>query len=708
MPDLLRVAVLFAVLAGSHIQAKSSGDNAVHGPAWLNDGSSPRTKRWIATETGKTLAALRADPRFVSLKADAESVLTDQGRIDDVEFIGSAAYQYRQDHDHPLGVWRRSERTAWLAGTPQWETVIDLDALAAAEHRKWIFAGSSCRRQRCLIRLSINGQDANETREFDLGTRKFVAGGFVIPNSKSRSWWYDDDTLLVAPVLGPASVNRSQLPKTLRLWARGTPLSATRPVFGIGDEDAMLSAQFIKAAGTQGFVAARHIDFERREYSFIVPGGVTRALPLPPYATILGVFDGRLLLRPNTDWNPVGVGQRFVAGSIVGFSLDALLKDARIADAESLYVPAGDDAVREVTSADGRLFVQLLHDYRSRIVELSKTDGTWSARQLPLPADRFINIIGTDAGLLLLRVEAPLVPESIVRADPKTGASTILYQRPPAFDATGLTAELRYTASRDGTPIAYTLVSRAGMKHDGSNPTLIYGYGGYDVAITPRYEPVFGKLWLERGGVYVHAYLRGGGEHGPAWHRGSMRKNRRQPYDDMVAVLADVQRQGITTPQHSGILGRSNGGLMVAAVMEQAPTLMNAVIVGGPLIDMLDYHDLPPGGTWTAEYGDPRDPDMRPFLASYSPMQNIAPATTRYPVPLIITSSDDDRVLPGHARRFAALLSENGHASRYFEDAQGGHYWELAGGPAPGDWRLRSVARAVEFTYLWQQLGSGK
>jgi prolyl oligopeptidase len=354
---------------------------------------------------------------------------------------------------------------------------------------------------------------------------------------------------------------------------------------------------------------------------------------------------------------------------------------------------------------DGRLFVELYRNYRSAIVELTSSGSGWTARTVPLEKDRFLSLLDTHDGKLFVKVEAPLVPEKLVLADAQTGAATVLYQRKAAFDTRNLVAELRQTQSRDGTPISYTLIRRKDLKRDGTNPTLVYGYGGYDVAVTPRYEPIFGKLWLQKGGTYVHAYLRGGGENGPDWHRGPMRKNRQQPYDDMAAVLEDLQRSRVSSPQHIGIMGRSNGGLMTAVMMEQRPELMNAVVVGGPLIDMLNFHELAPGASWTAEYGDPRDPDMRAFLATYSPMQNIRTGV-RYPKPLIITSLDDDRVLPGHARRFAARLTEAGHDNYYFEDQQGGHYWELAGGPAPGDWRLRSVARAVEFAYLWQQLRS--
>lgn len=694
-------ALALALASPDPAKARSADE---HGPAWLDE-NSPRTLKWVAEQREKTLATLRAKPDFATFEREAGTVLTDPTRIEDPRFVGDDVYQYWQDREHPLGQWRKSPKAAWLAGAPAWTTVIDLDALSAAEGKKWIFAGANCRGAHCLVNLSVNGKDASEAREFDLATGKFVNGGFVVHDSKSRSWWYDDDTLLVAPVLGRDSLNDHLLPKTVRVWKRGTPLKSAKPIFSIDDRDAMLSIQFIRAAGTDAFIAARHIDFETREYRLMTLDGQSRPLPLPRVASTLGVHDGKLLLRPNVAWRPEGGDREFAAGTVVAISLDALMKEGRIANAELVFTPSGDDSVRSIATGDGRLFVELLHDYFSRIAEVTRTpEGAWTARTLPLPSDRFLSTLGWEQGKLLLREEAPLVPDRVVLADPATGADAVLYQRAPQFDASNLVQELNRTASRDGTVIDYLVMHRRDMKLDGSNPTLVYGYGGYDVAITPRYEPIFGKLWLERGGVYVHAYLRGGGEHGAPWHRGAMRKNRQQPFDDMAAVLTDLQRRKITTPAHSGIMGRSNGGLMVAAVMEQKPELLNAVVVGGPLIDMLNFHELAPGGTWTAEYGDPRDPDMNAFLRSYSPMQNIAVSGVKYPVPLIITATDDDRVLPGHARRFAARLADKGHESLYFEDQQGGHYWELAGGPAPGDWRLRATARAVEFTYLWDRL----
>ncbi|MDK2759418.1 MAG: prolyl oligopeptidase family serine peptidase [Blastomonas fulva] len=685
--------------------AQTAADGEVHGPAYLDNSYGTKALDWVKREHGATLKTLQADPAFDVFRQEAAEVLTTPDRLEGLRMTPGFMTQYWQDRNSPMGVWRRSPQAAWLAGKPEWQTLIDFDALGQKEGRRWIFGGASCRANgHCLVQLSDNGKDAAEIREFDLATANFVTDGFRLPEGKHRLWWYDDDTVLVAPVLGRSSLNASLFPKTLRVWKRGEQIARTKPIFTINDHDASLSVTLIKAAGSPKFVAVRGVDFERQEFWLMDLAGTSTRLPLPELADSYGVHDGRLLLRPEVDWTPLPGGQTFAAGSLVGIDLAALIERAEIAVPVLLYMPSGDDAVRGVVTAGNRLFVELLHDGYSRIEELATDAPGLRPRLVPLADDRFVSILGTADGKILVQEESPLTPATISLVDPDTGAQQQIYQRAAAFDARNLVTNRYHAVSADGTRISYTVMHKSDLAFDGQTPTLVYGYGGYDVAVTPRYEPIFGKLWLEKGGVYIHANLRGGGEHGPAWHRATMREGHPLAFDDMEAVLRDVHRRKISSPAFTGIIGRSNGGLLVAAVMQRQPELMNAVVVGGPLIDMLDFHRLPPGGSWLAEYGDPDVAADRAFLRTYSPMQTIAGPETRYPVPLIITATDDDRVLPGHARRYAERLRQQGHASLYFEDDQGGHYWELAGGPAPGDWRRRSVARAAEFTYLWQQL----
>lgn len=670
---------------------------------WLDETYGAEALEWVDAQNAQTLNALGGDSGLATLEAEAVTVLTDPSRLPEPHFLDDRVLDFHQAKHAPLGVLRSTSRESYFSGKPTWSTLIDFDHLSAEEGRKWIFNAADCREDRCLISLSDNGKDAHEIREFDLAGNRFVTNGFFLPEGKTRTWWYSDDQLLIAPVLGPDSINESGLPRTLRLWKRGTPLETARILYSGEHNDAMLGATFVRSGGRQGFVAVRSVSFFDRVYYWVNESGESLQLPLPGAVDIKSVFDDRLLVRPNKDWTISG--NTYSAGDLVGISLSELLDNQLVKNVELLYEPRKNEAVLDATAMGKRLYLTLIRNYRSAVVELSlEPEGAgWQQRTLPLQDDGLLVIHGVHGDRLHIRRESPLTAPRLVLFSPDDDSEEVLFQRKGAFDTSNLTATLLTTRSRDGTEIAYTLMRSAGQPTDQPQPTLVYGYGGFDVAITPRYEPIFGKLWLEKGGAYVHAYLRGGGENGPDWHRGAMLEQRQLPYDDMIAILEDLHRRGISSPRQTGIMGRSNGGLMVAAVMTQRPDLMNAAVIGGPLTDMLHYQDLPPGASWTAEYGDPRRQADAQWIAKYSPLQAIDSGAT-YPTPLVITSTDDDRVLPGHARRFAARMNARGHDALYFEDKQGGHYWELAGGPAPGDWRLRARARAVEFAYLSNRL----
>ncbi|WP_262693645.1 prolyl oligopeptidase family serine peptidase [Kordiimonas aquimaris] len=696
---LVSITAIYGLFGMSSYAQDNSWENA-----WLDESYGARALFWAEAETNKTRRALQQNQLFEVYQLEAEAVLTRPGRLPNVRFSGNNVFNYYQGTDHPLGLWQRTSRVQYYAGQPRWETLLDFDALAQEEDRKWIFAGANCNDNRCLVSISDNGKDAHEVREFDLSSMRFVENGFMLREDKSSVTWYDTDTLLVGSTLEGGRANEAGLPATLRLWRRGTSLSSAVTLFEIDAQDAFQFPMLVRAGGVDGFVVATRPSFFDTEYTYIGLDGAQAPIPLPRKAQVIGAFKGGLLIRLNQDWLPPGTTELLPSGALVSVSLVALMQSQNIADVKALYIPKSGEAIRSTASIGDTLYIELLRAYRSRIIAVNEIESGIHAETLPLPADHFITLQGTEAGQLALKIEAPLSPPRLSLFDPENGTEKILYRSQPAFKTDNLTTKILHTTSEDGTLLSYTIMHRKNMEYNGKNPTLVYGYGGFDVAVTPRYEAIFGKLWLEKGGVYVHAYLRGGGERGPAWHQTAMLKNRQQPYDDMAAILEDLHKRGITAPKHTGIMGRSNGGLMVAALMTQRPELMNAVVVGGPLIDMLTYHKLGPGSTWAAEYGDPRDSsDIRDYIAGYSPLQRLK-RNAVYPTPLIITSVDDDRVLPGHARRFHAKLKTLGHDTLYFEDKQGGHYWELAGGPAPGDYHLRSTARAIEYTYLHERL----
>lgn len=652
---------------------------------WLDESFGTRALEWVDNENLKTLKVLATDSRFKIYKSEAESILTDARRVPIGDIKGNHTYNYWQDAEHPYGLWRRSAVQAYLAGKPEWETILDLDQLSMAEGREWFFHGADCRVEtngRCLVRLAHKSQDTKVVREYDLTTKQFVADGFTVPEGKFDLWWEDDDTVILAADFGQGTLNESDFAKQLRRWKRGTPLETASIIFESDDMDIGVNAAFIGADGKGSLIAIRGNTFFEREYWMLTSDAEPRQLPLPKSFYFQGVYGDQVLMRLNQDWQPDGHPVELAIGSLVGIPLRQLLEQGTIGTPTVYFNPPEKTAILKTVVSGDTLYLELLDNYRSRIIKLDKDEKGWIEKTLPLEQDHFIQIVGLHNQKLLLSLQSFLNPQRLISYDLASGNTQTLFAAPEQFDASDLVTEMLTTKSADGTVLTYTVMRHRKIKMDGSNPALVYGYGGFDVSITPRYEAVFGKLWLEKGGIYVHAYLRGGGEFGPAGHFGAQLENRQQPYDDMAAIVEDLQARGFTSPEHTGIMGRSNGGLMVAAVMEQHPELMNAVVVGGPLIDMLHYHRLPPGASWMGEYGDPREPDIRKFIETYSPQQNLR-KDAAYPTPLIITSTWDDRVLPGHARRFAAKMAAYSKEALYFEDVQGGHYWELAGGPPP-------------------------
>lgn len=675
---------------------------------WLDDIASDEALAWVKNENTKTLGVLQADPRFTEYKQQAEEILSHPGKLPTGPLMGSYLYDNRQDRNNPLGLWRRISFADYKQGDLNWQPLLDLDELSATENKRWIFKGAQCllpETSRCLVQMAHRGMDAATIREFDLDTLSFVDNGFVVPEANSRVWWQDVDTLLVATDWGSETLNESQRPRQIRRWHRGTDLKEAELVFEGDYAEFLAAAMFVNAMGPGSFVVMRGKSFFNLEYLAIPTEGKPYPLPVPDEAVIQGTHNGNLLLLLHAEWQVND--DIFPTGSLVSVALQPMLNKGSVENARLIFAPDATSSIQGVLSANHKLYINIFRNIVSEIIEVSAEDEAITSRTIPLDISRFITINGFDqeTGHLLLNAESPLSPDRLLLADPVSGEVEELAALPELFNTDKLITERRSVTSSDGETVPYTVMRNAEIPLNGNQPTLVYGYGGFLTSVTPRYEPLFGKLWLEKGGIYVHANIRGGDEFGPAWHKASMLKNRQLAYDDYQAVLDDLIDRGYTSPAHLGIMGRSNGGLLMGVTMTQRPDLMNAVVIGGPLIDMLTYDKLGPGQSWTAEYGDPDNAEMKAYLETYSPLQNLQP-DVNYPVPLIITSTWDDRVYPGHARRFAAKLDLFGNEVFYFEDDHGGHYWELAGGPSPGDWRTRSIARSLEFIYLARQLGN--
>lgn len=631
---------------------------------WLEEIDSPRALDWVAKQNARTAGVLEADPRYPAFLSEARGIFTAPDRIAWPSLRGGSVDNVWQDAAHIQGLWRTTDAAAYRSGRPEWTTLLDLDALSRAEGRNWIFKGATClppAETLCLVRLSDGGGDAVEVREFDVARRAFVETGFRFPAFKLTLQWLDADTLVVARDWSPGEVTASGYPYVLRTVNRR---GETREVFRGQPSDVSVSAEVLRGEDGrgQGLVINRAVDFFRSEFTLWRDGKQVR-LPLPLKATYQGSVQGRMIFTVKEDW------KGFRAGSVI-----ALHRDDPGQAPELVFAPGPRQAVEEVAVTAGLVTVNLLDDVKGAVEVFDLVGGRWTAERPPLPRDATFAIVSASEtdDVLMISAEGFLEPPALWRVDAATGETTRIAALPARFNADGASVAQYWAVSSDGTRIPYFVVSPKGARRDGSTPTLMYGYGGFEIAKPPIYLPEMGKLWLERGGAYVIANIRGGGEFGPAWHQSVMREKRQLAFDDFAAVARDLTARGLTSPRRLGIYGRSNGGVLTTVSMTQHPELWNAVVVESPLVDMLRYHKLSAGASWVGEYGDPDNPADAAFIARYSGYQNLRPGVA-YPEAYITTNTRDDRVHPGHARKFAARLEALGVPYLYYEQTLGGH-----------------------------------
>ncbi|MDZ4373422.1 MAG: prolyl oligopeptidase family serine peptidase [Phenylobacterium sp.] len=673
---------------------------------WMEEIEGERAIAWAKAENERTLPQLKNDPRFAGLYADALEIATAKDRIPAVRFSGDGAlWDFWQDADHVRGVWRQASVETYRSGTPTWRTVLDLDALAKTEGANWVWKGADCLApddRLCLVSLSDGGKDAVEVREFDTTTGQFVEGGFRLPEGKHRFDWIDKDTLLVVTEWAPGEVTTSSYPYIAKLLKRGQPLSAARQVFAGQKTDGGYGVQSIvlrdPAGPVQAVVIMRPLDTYNAEYYLLQDLERPLRLDLPAKASIQGYLDGRMIVSLEQDWAEKGMRE----GDLVDFDLAALKRTPDALTPGLVLRPSETQAVEQVATTKGRLVVALLDNVKGQVRSLHRKGGAWVSQTLDLPKDSTISIASAaDADdRLILNVSSYLTPSSQWLADASAstsgGKAEQLRTLPARFDASKFVTEQHWATSKDGTKVPYFVVRAKETRFDGTNPTLLYAYGGFLVSQTPAYAATVGKLWLEKGGVYVVANIRGGGEFGPRWHNAGLKLNRMRVYDDFFAVSEDLISRKITSPKKLGIMGGSNGGLLMGVALTKRPELYNAVVIAVPLFDMIGYSHIGAGSSWIGEYGDPAVPEERAMLMSYSPYQNLKPGQP-YPKVFIETSTKDDRVHPAHARKAAARLKEYGYGYIYYENMDGGH-------AAAANLNERATRQALEYTYLMQQL----
>ncbi len=701
-----RTILLLALLSSCLSQALPSLAGAATAaqdpaPAFLSAIEGKPALDWVGAQNRRTFGVLQDDPRYGGFHADALTVAQSHDRIPVPSVIGGTVYNFWQDAQHRRGIWRSADLASYRTAAPHWRSVIDLDALASAEHANWVWKGVECEEpaeRRCLVMLSDGGEDATTAREFDLPSGRFVVGGFVLPHSKQEAAWEDPDTLLVARDWGPGeaggSLTASGYPFIVKRLRRGQPLEQAVPVArGVQADVSDSPEALVDGDGHRAVLIHRGVSFFANQYQLVTPHGLL-PLPLPPKATVVALVANRLVAKLDQPWQPAA-GPSIAAGCLAALAL--VPPDA---PPQLVFAPHPRQSVEaeEVGATRGALVAAITDDVRGQGWVFIPDAHGWSARRLNLPDDVSVSLI--DTGPLddhaFLQVTGFLTPSQLWLADAGSGTAAEVKALPAQFDASRLVVEQLEATSTDGTRIPYFLVHRRDLKRDGDNPTLLTAYGGFGVSSTPLYSGAVGRLWLARGGAYALANIRGGGEFGPAWHEAGRKTRRQRVFDDFAAVGRDLIARRITSPRRLGIRGRSNGGLLMGVEFTQHPELWRAVIIGVPLLDMLHFETMAAGASWVDEYGSVSRPDERAFLARISPLQALR-AGVRYPEPFLFTSTKDDRVGPVHARRFAWRMAQLGLPFLYYEDTEGGH---------SGTANLGEIAheQALEAIYLTRRL----
>jgi prolyl oligopeptidase len=663
---------------------------------WLEDVGGEIALNWVRERNEATVGHFQKDPAFSQLKNDLLTILDSDERIPSVSKRGDYYYNFWRDKKNVRGLWRRTTLASYRQKNPDWEIILDLDALAEAEGENWVWSGASILKpdyDRALINLSRGGADATVTREFDMNTRQFIVYGFQRPEAKGGIQWIDRDNVFVYTDFGPGSVTTSGYPRLAKLWRRGTDLSEATIVYEGRMEDMYISAMHDDSPGFERNFVSRTIAFYNSELYLLNDVGKLVKIEAPNSAN-KRVFHNYLLLELR---EPYTVGDKtYPPGSLLVSNFDDFLAGKREFDVA--FEPTENSSLSSFSNTKDHLLLNVLEDVKNRIYVLTPTGNGWSkAPLLGAPEIGTVDVSPVDSdesNQYWMTVSDYLNPTTLFLGEVGQQPEQ-LKQLTPQFNAEGLTVSQHFVNSEDGTRVPYFMIARSDIQFDHSNPTLLYGYGGFEISLLPSYNPGVGKAWLEQGGVYVVANIRGGGEYGPRWHQAALKVNRLKAYQDFAAVAQDLINRGVTRKEQLGIQGGSNGGLLVGNMVALYPELFQAAVCQVPLLDMRRYHLLLAGASWMAEYGNPDGGDWE-FIRTYSPYQNIR-SDVRYPAVLFMTSTRDDRVHPGHARKMMALMEAQGHDVQYYENIEGGH-----GGAANNE--QRAFMQALAYSYLKERL----
>ncbi len=660
---------------------------------------------WVRAENQRSLDLLKADPRFEELQAEALGIANAKERIPYGSIRNGQVYNFWQDETHVRGLWRRTPLDSYKTDAPEWETILDLDALAEDEDRNWVYKGVDCLEpegRHCLVSLSDGGKDAVEIREFDMESMTFVDGGFYLSEAKSGVEWVDKDTLLVATDWGDGTLTTSGYPFIVKVLKRGQSMDQATEVMRGDEDDVGVWPMTVELGGGQRMLAAVESDtFFTSTYWWLPSLDMAPVkIDLPKRATVRGALWDKLVVSLEEDWTPEGQ-PGFMSGDLVSFDYPVFRAGrGKIPPVTLVFRPAEHQAIESVRISRDAVLIGYNDNVvgKVKVAVPNRTRDGWDLEDVNLPENGTAGIAFSSIHdkTVFLNYEGFLTPDSLMSFDPGTRKVETLKSLPAKFDVEGLVVDQNWAVSKDGTRVPYFLVRHEDTPMDGSTPTLLYGYGGFQVSLNPGYSGYNGKMWLENGGAYILANIRGGGEFGPAWHQAGLKTKRQVVYDDFIAIAEDAIEKGVTSKEHLGIQGGSNGGLLMGVMFTQRPDLFSAVICQVPLLDMLRYHKLLAGASWVDEYGSPEVAEEREWLEQLSPYHNIDPDTD-YPEIFFVTSTKDDRVHPAHARKMAHRLQDLNKPFLYYENIDGGH-------SAAANLKETAFRKALETVYLMQKL----
>jgi prolyl oligopeptidase len=693
------VFATFLLVIGCSQESTTEVD-PLHDPyIWLEEVEGEEALAWVEEQNEVSLGHLESLPIFEPLRERNLEIYNSEDRIAHPAMRGDYVYNFWRDEDNIRGRWRRMTLEDYVAGREDWELVLDIDMLAEGEDEDWVWKGANCLRpeyRRCLLNLSRGGADAVVVREFDVEEKVFVMDGFSIAEAKQRVSWVDENTLFVGSDFGEGSLTDSGYARTARLWNRGEPIEEATEIFAGEQTDVAAGVYRSWDRDTAYDVAYRTPSFFETINYLYTGDGNFQHIDIPNDARFLGVMNGQMLVQLKTDWE-IGE-QTYPQGALMSIEFERFMGGDR--DFEVLIVPTGSTAIPRggISTTRDYIIVNLMEDVVSRLMRFAWVDGEWVREDIEAEKLGQISLGSSsdESNIFFFTYENFLTPDTLYVADDGGRTIEALNSLPEFFAAEGMTVEQHFATSADGTKVPYFLVLPKGFEANGKTPTLMYGYGGFEISRPPNYSATVGHAWLQRGGAYVMTNIRGGGEYGPAWHHAALKENRQRAYDDFIAIGEDLIARGVTSPGHLGILGGSNGGLLTGVMLTQRPDLWGAVVIAVPLLDMKRYNKLLAGASWMGEYGDP-DTDDWSFIKEYSPYHNLDPDAD-YPTPLFTTSTRDDRVHPGHARKMVARMSEMGHDLLYYENTVGGH-------AGASDNEQVARVQALIYSYLWDQLG---